>query len=53
LVKEIGVLKGDIERYSLAVGDLLVVEGNGSKEIVGMPAIWSGEIDGALHQTTF
>ncbi|MCC7463958.1 MAG: restriction endonuclease subunit S [Gammaproteobacteria bacterium] len=37
-------------RYRLETGDLLVVEGNGSKTEIGRCAIWKGEIEDCVHQ---
>ena len=39
-VKTIGVEKGELEKLLLEKGDLLVVEGNGSKDQIGRVAIW-------------
>jgi type I restriction enzyme, S subunit len=36
--------------YSLAAGDILVVEGHASMTEVGRAALWLGEIDDCLHQ---
>ena len=49
-VKEIGVVESEIERSMLKKGDLLIVEGNGSKEQIGRVAIWNGKINNCLHQ---
>ncbi|UWQ20124.1 restriction endonuclease subunit S [Jannaschia sp. W003] len=49
-VTEIGCTKADIERTLLQAGDLLVVEGNGSQDQIGRVAVWTGEVDGCLHQ---
>lgn len=49
-IKEIGVQRGEIERYRLALNDLLFVEGNGSKSQIGRVAIWDGSISDCLHQ---
>ena len=37
-------------RLRLHVGDILFVEGNGSKVELGRAAIWSGEIENCVHQ---
>ncbi|WP_437337907.1 restriction endonuclease subunit S [Sorangium sp. So ce394] len=49
-VKSIGVLPGDVERFGVKAGDLLVVEGNANILRLGQAAVWKGEIPGALHQ---
>jgi type I restriction enzyme, S subunit len=49
-VKNIGVEEGELERVLLAVGDLLVVEGNGSIDQIGRVALWDGGIEPCLHQ---
>jgi len=49
-VAEIGCSYAEFRRSALAAGDLLVVEGNGSKDQIGRVAMWSGEVEGCLHQ---
>lgn len=49
-VHEIELFDGEIERYRLHPGDLLVVEGNGSPDQIGRAAQWHGEIDDCVHQ---
>ena len=49
-VHETGVTATECERASLEDFDLLVVEGNGSKDQIGRMAIWRNEIPGAVHQ---
>lgn len=49
-VKEIGVTPQEAVRYRLQKDDLLVVEGNGSKEHIGRVALWSGAVEECLHQ---
>jgi type I restriction enzyme S subunit len=49
-VATIGVLESEISRTRLEKGDLLVVEGNGSKEQIGRVALWDGSIEPCLHQ---
>lgn len=48
-VKTIEVLPGDIEKYSLHVGDVLFTEG-GDRDKLGRGTIWKGEIKGCIHQ---
>ncbi|MGH3774866.1 MAG: restriction endonuclease subunit S [Pseudonocardiaceae bacterium] len=47
---EIELFGGELERYSLRAGDLLVVEGNGSPAQIGRAATWHGEIENCVHQ---
>lgn len=49
-VHEVELFAGERERYCLAPGDLLVVEGNGSVEQIGRSALWQGEISDCVHQ---
>jgi len=46
----IGVEDSEIEKLLVRVGDLLIVEGNGSKDQIGRMAIWDGSIDPCVHQ---
>lgn len=49
-VHQIELFDGELTRYGLAPGDLLVVERNGSPDQIGRSAIWHGEIDPCVHQ---
>ncbi|MGN5380056.1 restriction endonuclease subunit S [Streptomyces lasalocidi] len=49
-VHEIELFDGELERFRLEPGDLLVVEGNGSPEQIGRAAMWRGAIKDAVHQ---
>lgn len=49
-VKTINVLDSDIPALKLEVGDILFVEGNGSRAELGRVALWNGEIDDCVHQ---
>jgi type I restriction enzyme S subunit len=49
-VDEIGVAESEVERVVLAPSDLLLVEGNGSKDQIGRVAIWDGNIPLCVHQ---
>ena len=40
----------ELNRLRLQVGDLFVVEGNGSRSEIGRCAIWNGEIADCVHQ---
>jgi type I restriction enzyme S subunit len=48
-IKTLAVSAGDADRYSLAVGDVLMTEG-GDIDKLGRGAVWRGEIPGCLHQ---
>lgn len=47
---ETGVTNKELARVLLEPRDLLVVEGNGSKDQIGRMAVWNGEIPNAVHQ---
>jgi type I restriction enzyme S subunit len=49
-VEVIGVRGSELEKLLLKTGDLLIVEGNGSKDQIGRVAIWDGSIDPCAHQ---
>lgn len=49
-VHRIELFGNELERLRLQTGDLLVVEGNGSKTEIGRSAIWTGEIEDCVHQ---
>ena len=46
----IELFEGELTRYGLCDGDLLVVEGNGSPEQIGRSSLWRGVIDPCVHQ---
>jgi type I restriction enzyme S subunit len=46
----IGTLDGDVEKYSMFEGDVLVVEGHANTKELGRAAVWDGEVQGCLHQ---
>lgn len=48
-VKEIEVLEGDVSKYSLRSGDLLLTEG-GDPDKLGRGSVWYGEIKKCIHQ---
>lgn len=50
VVENFEVTPAELERYRLVEGDILIVEGNGSREQIGRNAIFSGEIEDAIHQ---
>jgi len=49
-VHMIELFDGELDRYRLRRGDLLVVEGNGSLDQIGRSALWQGAIDPCVHQ---
>ncbi len=49
-VHNIEVFEGELERYGLLDGDLLVVEGNGSPDQIGRAAMWNASIEPCVHQ---
>lgn len=49
-IQEIGVTNAEAKKVQLRAGDLLVVEGNGSKDQIGRVARWDGTIKGCGHQ---
>ena len=49
-VHEIELFEGEIDRFRLKQGDLLVVEGNGSAKQIGRAALWGAQIDDCVHQ---
>ncbi|MCG7757655.1 MAG: restriction endonuclease subunit S [Nitrosomonas sp.] len=49
-VHEIELFEGEYERLALVVGDVLIVEGNGSLTEIGRCAVWDGSICNAVHQ---
>jgi type I restriction enzyme S subunit len=49
-IEHIGVDDSELEKLLVRAGDLLIVEGNGSKAQIGRLAIWDGSIDRCVHQ---
>jgi type I restriction enzyme, S subunit len=49
-IEYIGIEDSELEKLLLQVGDLLIVEGNGSKSQIGRLAIWDGSIKSCVHQ---
>ncbi|MFF0104711.1 restriction endonuclease subunit S [Streptomyces hirsutus] len=49
-VHRVELFKGELERLRLRLGDLLVVEGNGSPDQIGRAAAWRGTIGDCVHQ---
>ncbi len=50
-VAEMNFTPAEFERYALTVGDVLLNEGQ-SLELVGRPALYRGEVEGACFQNT-
>ena len=48
-IKTIAVKRGEVEKYRLLPGDLLLTEG-GDPDKLGRGALWAGEIETCLHQ---
>ena len=48
-IKTIAVKRGEVEKYRLLSGDLLLTEG-GDPDKLGRGALWAGEIETCLHQ---
>jgi type I restriction enzyme, S subunit len=44
------VSNSELERYRLLPDDVLIIEGNGSPELIGRTAIFRGEIENCVHQ---
>ncbi len=42
--------RDELERLRLRYGDLLIVEGNGSRSEIGRCAMWRGEVNDCVHQ---
>lgn len=49
-LQQIGVSDGEVDKLLLEEDDLLVVEGNGSRDQVGRIARWDGSISPCVHQ---
>lgn len=49
-IKKFELAPGELERFRLALQDILVVEGNGSASEIGRCAVWNGEIENCVHQ---
>jgi len=49
-IHQVELFEGELERFQLETGDLLIVEGNGSPNEIGRMAIWDGSIQNCVHQ---
>lgn len=49
-ISRMELFDGELEKLRLQTGDLLIVEGNGSRSEIGRSALWHGEIENCVHQ---
>lgn len=49
-IEHFELFEGELDRWKLKRGDILVVEGNGSSKEIGRCAIWNNEIKDCVHQ---
>ncbi|MBM4462173.1 MAG: hypothetical protein FJ012_02405 [Chloroflexi bacterium] len=49
-IRSIGVKEDEVKKVTLKKGDLLIVEGNGSRDQIGRVALWDGGISPCVHQ---
>ncbi|CAK9037561.1 Type-1 restriction enzyme EcoEI specificity protein (S.EcoEI) (Type I restriction enzyme EcoEI specificity protein) (S protein) [Durusdinium trenchii] len=49
-IERFELFDGELDRWRLQAGDLLIVEGNGSEKEIGRCALWSNEIEDCVHQ---
>ncbi len=49
-IERFEITSAEFSRYRLQPGDLLIVEGNGSREHIGRNAIFRGEVEECVHQ---
>ena len=49
-IKYIKVTQKELEKTKLQKGDLLIVEGHGTREEIGRSAVWNGDIENCTHQ---
>lgn len=49
-VEEMELFGNELSTLRLKAGDLLIVEGNGSRTEIGRSALWHGEIKNCVHQ---
>lgn len=50
VLKRFELREGELEKYRLAAGDILAVEGNGSATEIGRCAVWTGAVENCVHQ---
>jgi type I restriction enzyme S subunit len=51
-LQQMGVTSGELARYSLQPGDVLLTEASGSSSHVGKSALWGGEVTQCTFQNT-
>lgn len=49
-IHETELFEGELTRYRLQFGDLLIIEGNGSLNQLGRAAMWRDEVPDSVHQ---
>ncbi len=49
-IKNFELFNNDLEKFRLKYGDVLIVEGNGSRNEIGRCALWRDEIMDCVHQ---
>lgn len=49
-VHQFELREGELDKWRLLLGDVLVVEGNGSLSEIGRCALWGGEMPDCVHQ---
>jgi type I restriction enzyme, S subunit len=49
-IERFELAEGELDRWRLVPGDLLIVEGNGSETEIGRCALWDGSIENCVHQ---
>jgi len=50
VIEKMELFGNELETLHLKSGDLLIVEGNGSKTEIGRSALWNDEIENCVHQ---
>lgn len=50
VIEKMELFGNELETLRLKRGDLLIVEGNGSRREIGRSALWNGEIEDCVHQ---
>jgi type I restriction enzyme S subunit len=49
-IEKMELVGNELEELRLVRGDILIVEGNGSKGEIGRSAIWNGQVEDCVHQ---
>jgi type I restriction enzyme, S subunit len=50
VIEKMELFGNELDTLRLEIGDLLIVEGNGSRSEIGRSALWHGEIQDCVHQ---